>query len=73
MVREVERAKLWRILNEQPLKPPKVRNDLERRDPDFDRKREEVLMVYRRTENAHPPGHPGNESGTRGVSLEEIR
>lgn len=41
------KSTIWRILNEHHLKPHKIRYYLERRDPDFDRKREEVLMVYR--------------------------
>lgn len=35
------------ILNESNLKPHKIRYYLEKRDPHFDRKMHEVLMVYR--------------------------
>jgi hypothetical protein len=35
------------ILNEHQIKPHKIRYYLERRDPEFDRKMQEVLMVYR--------------------------
>ena len=37
---------VWRILNEQAIKPHRIRYYLEKRDPDFDRKMQEVLMVY---------------------------
>ncbi len=40
------KSTVWRILNERQIKPHKVSYYLERRDPDFDRKMEEVLMVY---------------------------
>jgi transposase len=38
---------LCKILNEQEVKPHKVRYDLERRDPEFKVKMAEVLCVYR--------------------------
>ena len=41
------KSTVQRILDEQELKPHKVRYYLERRDPEFDRKMREVLMVYR--------------------------
>ncbi len=41
------KSTVWRILNEQHIKPHKIRYYLERRDPEFERKMEEVLMVYR--------------------------
>ena len=41
------KATVQRILSEQDLKPHTVRYYLERRDPDFDRKMREVLLVYR--------------------------
>jgi len=37
---------IWRILNEHDIKPHRVRYYLERRDPEFDRKMREILMVY---------------------------
>ena len=43
----ISRSSVWRILQEQGLKPHRVRYYLERRDPEFDRKMREVLMVYR--------------------------
>jgi len=41
------KSTVWRILNENDIKPHKIRYYLEKRDPDFDRKMQEVLMVYR--------------------------
>lgn len=37
---------VWRILDAQELKPHRVRYYLERRDPQFERKMTQVLMVY---------------------------
>ena len=55
------KATVQRILSEQDLKPHTVRYYLERRDPDFDRKMREVLLVYREVflNSASPdPDHP---------------
>lgn len=41
------KSTIWRILDEHDIKPHKIRYYLEKRDPDFDRKMQEVLMVYR--------------------------
>ena len=38
---------MWRILADNDIKPQKIRYYLEKRDPEFDRKMQEVLMVYR--------------------------
>lgn len=40
------KATVWRILNENDIKPHRIRYYLEKRDPEFDRKMREVLMVY---------------------------
>ena len=40
------KATIQRILSEHPIRPHKVAYYLERRDPDFDHKMEEVLCVY---------------------------
>ena len=56
------KSTVWRILDENQLKPHKITYYLERRDPDFDRKMHEVLMVYRDvslyTEGAVHDGRP---------------
>ncbi len=41
------KSTVWRILDENQLKPHKIRYYLEKRDPDFDRKMHDVLMIYR--------------------------
>lgn len=41
------KSTVWRILDTHALKPHRVRYYLEKRDPDFERKMSEVLMVYR--------------------------
>lgn len=41
------KATVWRILTADAIKPHKIEYYLERRDPDFGQKMQEVLMVYR--------------------------
>jgi len=41
------KSTVWRILDNNDIKPHKIRYYLEKRDPEFDRKMQEVLMVYR--------------------------
>ena len=41
------KSTVWRILDDHDIKPHRIRYYLEKRDPDFDRKMQEVLMVYR--------------------------
>ena len=41
------KSTVWRILDENKIKPHKIRYYLEKRDPEYDRKMQEVLMVYR--------------------------
>jgi len=43
---QVGKTTVWRILNEQNLKRHQIRYYLEKRDPDFDRKMKEVLLIY---------------------------
>lgn len=40
------KATVWRIINANTIKPHKIEYYLERRDPDFEQKMQEVLMVY---------------------------
>jgi len=46
------KSTVWRILDDNDIKPHKIRYYLEKRDPDFDRKMQEVLMVVRSTQKA---------------------
>jgi transposase len=41
------KSTVWRILDQNEIKPHRIRYYLEKRDPEFDRKMQEVLMVYR--------------------------
>ena len=41
------KSTVWRILDDNAIKPHKIRYYLEKRDPEFGRKMQEVLMVYR--------------------------
>ena len=43
---QAHKTTVWRILDEHEIKPHRIRYYLERRDPDFDAKMREVLMVY---------------------------
>jgi len=40
------KATIWRILSANEIRPHKIKYYLERRDPDFEHKMQEVLMVY---------------------------
>lgn len=40
------KATIWRILSANEIRPHKIKYYLERRDPDFEQKMHEVLMVY---------------------------
>lgn len=40
------KATIWRILSTNEIQPHKIKYYLERRDPDFEQKMQEVLMVY---------------------------
>ena len=53
---KANKTTVWRILNEHKIKPHRIRYYLERRDPDFDAKMREVLMVYQEVslQNAMP-------------------
>lgn len=41
------KATVWRILSSHEIQPHKIRYYLERRDPEFERKMQEVLVVYK--------------------------
>lgn len=66
----VSRSSVWRILREHELQPHRVRYYLERRDPEFDRKMREVLMVYREV-FLTPPARDGDAPATHTVSVDE--
>lgn len=66
------KATVQRILKAQELQPHKVRYYLERRDPDFERKMREVLLVYREVALQNEPmGRGGMQSEVITVSVDE--
>ena len=70
---QIVKSTVYKILEEAPLRPHKIKYYLERRDPEFDRKMREVLIVYRQVEElfqqpAPPPGTPRIVT----VSVDEI-
>jgi transposase len=46
-LKRAAKATVWRILNQREIKPHKIKYYIERKDPEFESKQEEVLMVYR--------------------------
>ncbi len=66
------KATVWRILDAHDLKPHRVRYYLERRDPEFERKMIEILMVYRDV-NLYPAEatHSGRSTPVYSVSVDE--
>lgn len=66
------KSTIWRILDENEIKPHKIRYYLEKRDPDFDRKMQEVLLVYRDVSiYADDAVHDGRPNPIRTVSVDE--
>lgn len=49
-LQKVARSKVWDILNQADIKPHRIRYYLENRDPDFEAKMHEVLVVYKQIE-----------------------
>jgi len=49
-LKDVAKSKVWDILNEAEIKPHRIRYYLERRDPEFETKMHEVLLVYKQIE-----------------------
>jgi len=49
-LKEIVISTIWNILNDAEIKPHKTRYYLERRDPEFERKMEDVLIVYKQIE-----------------------
>ena len=71
---QAAKATVHRILAEQPLHPEKVKYYLERRDPDFESKMRQVLLVHREVawqNQSHRRGRPiaaGDHRGAPRVS-----
>lgn len=66
------KSTIWRILQENQLKPHKITYYLEQRDPEFDRKMQAVLMVYREVSlSAEGTVLGGREKPVYTVSVDE--
>lgn len=65
------KATVHRILAEHPVHPHKVTYYWERRDPEFDRKMREILMVYQEVNLVNAAGGPDPGSGRHTVCLDE--
>jgi transposase len=66
------KSTIWRILNENEIKPHKIRYYLEKRDPEFDRKMQDVLLVYQEV-SIYTDGatHTGRPNPMYTVSIDE--
>ena len=49
-LKEIVISTIWNILNDAEIKPHKISYYLERRDPEFEQKMEDVLIVYKQIE-----------------------
>lgn len=49
-LKNVAKSKVWDILNAAEIKPHRIRYYLERRDPEFETKMHDVLLVYKQIE-----------------------
>ena len=66
------KATVWRILSANEIRPHKIKYYLERRDPDFEQKMQEVLMVYQEVNLQNDQGVSNNLSpATITVSVDE--
>ena len=69
---QAAKATVHRILAEQPLHPEKVKYYLQRRDPDFESKMRQVLLVYREVAlQNESAGEGGPSPGVITVSVDE--
>ena len=67
-LKEIATSKIWNILNDAEIKPHKINYYLERRDPDFEQKMKDVLIVYKQIEIQF---ETGEDSGTVTLSYDE--
>jgi transposase len=69
---QIVKSTVYKILEEAPLRPHKIKYYLERRDPEFDRKMREVLIVYRQVEELfQQPAPPSGTPRVVTVSVDE--
>ncbi len=65
------KATIYRILSENPVRPHKVAYYLEKRDPEFEQKMQEVLMVYQDVNLVNAEGGPDAGNGRYTVCVDE--
>ena len=70
-LRKAAKATIQRILDEHPIKPHKMAYYLERRDPEFEKKMEEVLCVYKEVALHNEAAQPGEVPSVITISLDE--
>lgn len=49
-IAQISKSTVWTILDEDALKPHRIRYYLEKKDPEFEEKSKEVLLLYKRVE-----------------------
>lgn len=49
-LKDIAKSKVWEILNAANIKPHRIRYYLENRDPDFETKMHDILLVYKQVE-----------------------
>ena len=67
----VAKSTIHVILRDAPVRPHKIKYYLERRDPEFDRKMKEVLIVYREVSQLRASPPPPGSPQTVTVSVDE--
>jgi len=65
------KATIQRILKQYPLRPHKIKYYLEKRDPEFEQKMQEVLMVYKEVNVQNKMAQIGEMSPMITVSIDE--
>jgi transposase len=63
------KSKLWKILNDAEIKPHRMNYYLERKDPDFEQKMQQVLLVYKEINVALSTGECNTDKVT--ISFDE--
>ena len=70
-LQKAAKATIQRILDEHPVRPHKMAYYLERRDPEFEKKMEEVLCVYKEVALQNEAAQPDDVPSIITVSVDE--
>lgn len=62
----ISQSKVWKILNDLEIKPHKMNYYLERKDPEFDEKMQDVLVVYKEVEQIN------NRIETKEITYDDV-